>query len=43
VTFYVIEMWATKGEPHSAHVARLEAAAQAKAPPGGPPQGGGAH
>jgi HAE1 family hydrophobic/amphiphilic exporter-1 len=43
VTFYVIEMWATKGEPHSAHVARLAAAAQAKAPPGGPPEGGAAH
>jgi HAE1 family hydrophobic/amphiphilic exporter-1 len=39
VTFYVIEMWATKGEPHSAHVARL-AAAQAKAQP---PEDGGAH
>ncbi|HEY5080044.1 MAG TPA: efflux RND transporter permease subunit, partial [Opitutaceae bacterium] len=27
VTFYVIEMWATKEEPHSAHVARLAAEA----------------
>ena len=36
VTFYVIEMWATKGEPHSAHAARLAAA---KAPQGGPGHG----
>jgi len=29
VTFYTIEMWVTKGEPHSAHKARLAAAAAA--------------
>jgi HAE1 family hydrophobic/amphiphilic exporter-1 len=38
VTFYVIEMWATKGEPHSAHVARL--AAQAKGAQATPEKGG---
>ena len=44
VTFYTIEMWVTKGEPHSAHKARLAAAAaaaaaaaHAKATPGGHP------
>jgi hypothetical protein len=26
VTFYVIEMWATKGQPHSAHAAKAGAA-----------------
>jgi HAE1 family hydrophobic/amphiphilic exporter-1 len=44
VTFYVIEMWATKGEPHNAHAARLAAAANAKGNgPGGPPADPGAH
>jgi HAE1 family hydrophobic/amphiphilic exporter-1 len=44
VTFYVIEMWATKGEPHSAHDARLAAAgAQGKGPSGGHPPGTGTH
>jgi len=43
VTFYVIEMWATKGEPHSAHEARLAAAAaQGKAPAGDHPAAPGA-
>ena len=37
VTFYVIEMWATKGEPHSAHVARLAAEA-AKGKPAAAPR-----
>ncbi|HMD59846.1 MAG TPA: efflux RND transporter permease subunit, partial [Opitutaceae bacterium] len=31
VTFYAIEMWVTKGEPHSAHTARLAAEAAAAA------------
>jgi HAE1 family hydrophobic/amphiphilic exporter-1 len=26
VTFYVIEMWATKGKPHSAHAAPADPA-----------------
>jgi HAE1 family hydrophobic/amphiphilic exporter-1 len=43
VTFYVIEMWATKGEPHSAHAARLAAAAAQAGPPGEKPPAGGAH
>ncbi len=43
VTFYVIEMWATKGEPHSAHAARLAAAAAPGGPPGEPPPAGKAH
>ena len=37
VTFHVIEMWATKGEPHSAHKARLAAAAATAAQGKGPP------
>jgi hypothetical protein len=37
-------MWATKGEPHNAHAARLAAAANAKGNgPGGPPADPGAH
>jgi HAE1 family hydrophobic/amphiphilic exporter-1 len=43
VTFYVIEMWATKGEPHSAHKARLDAAAEGNGTPGDHPAGPGAH
>jgi len=45
VTFYVIEMWVTKGEPHSAHKARLAAAAaaQGKGPPGADPAGPSPH
>ncbi len=44
VTFYVIEMWATKGEPHSVHKARLEAAAAHGTGPAGDHAGGpGAH
>jgi len=45
VTFYVIEMWATKGKPHSAHAAPTSAgggAAPALSPPA-PPAGGAAH
>jgi len=33
VTFYVIEMWATKGQPHSAHAAKGAGAAPASPPP----------
>jgi hydrophobic/amphiphilic exporter-1 (mainly G- bacteria), HAE1 family len=43
VTFFVIEMWATKGEPHSAHAARLAAEAEAAskgAAPATPPAAG---
>ena len=36
VTFYVIEMWATKGHPHSARPDAVK-------PPGGPPVLPGGH
>jgi HAE1 family hydrophobic/amphiphilic exporter-1 len=42
VTFYVIEMWATKGESHSARTARLDAA-RGKAPAAGHATDPGAH
>ena len=38
VTFYVIEMWATKGLPHSAHRSPLHPTGAPFEPPaGGPP------
>ncbi len=40
VTFYVIEMWATKGEPHSAHAAAKRSPAAA---PGGAAKEPGPH